>query len=90
VFWGRHSQELAIYNSEFEPPEYTSVSNMMYTTKWHPLLQRKYALLKVHIYQRIKYALLKVALQGSIATLVYMLVIHSNNHCKVATHNDGL
>jgi hypothetical protein len=42
------------------------------------------------LYQRIKYALLKVALQGSIATLVYMLVTHSNNHCKVATHNDGL
>jgi hypothetical protein len=32
----------------------------------------------------------KAALQGSIATLIYVLVTHSNNHCKVATHNGGL
>jgi hypothetical protein len=42
------------------------------------------------LYQRISYVLLKVALQGSIATLIYPLVTHTNNHCKVATHNDSL
>jgi hypothetical protein len=39
------------------------------------------------LYQRILYALPKVALQGSIATLIYVLVTHTNNRCKVATHN---
>jgi len=34
--------------------------------------------------------LLKVALQGSLATLIYLLVTHTNNHCKVAMHNYGL
>ena len=52
------------------------------TTKLHPLLQHKYVLLK--------YVLLKVALQGSIATLIYALVNCTNNRCKVATDNDGL
>jgi hypothetical protein len=33
--------------------------------------------------------LLKVALQGFIVTLIYLLVTHINNRCKVATHNDG-
>jgi len=32
----------------------------------------------------------KVALQGSIATLIYVLVTRTNNRCKVATHNGGL
>jgi hypothetical protein len=32
----------------------------------------------------------KVALQGSIATLIYPLVTYTNNCCKVATHKDGL
>jgi hypothetical protein len=31
-----------------------------------------------------------VALQGSIATLIYVLVTYTNIRCKVATHNDGL
>jgi hypothetical protein len=31
-----------------------------------------------------------VALQGSIATFIYVLVTYTNNRCKVATHNDGL
>jgi hypothetical protein len=42
------------------------------------------------LYQHINYALLKVALQGSIATLTYALVIPTNNRCKVATHINGL
>ena len=32
----------------------------------------------------------KVALQGSIATLIYVLITRTNNRCKVATHNGGL
>ena len=32
----------------------------------------------------------KVALRGSVATLIYALVNYTNNHCKVAMHNDGL
>jgi hypothetical protein len=32
----------------------------------------------------------KVALQGSIATLLYLLVTHNNNRCKVATNKDRL
>jgi len=31
----------------------------------------------------------KVALQGSIATIIYPLVTHTNNRCKVATHKMG-
>jgi hypothetical protein len=42
------------------------------------------------LYQRIYYALPEVALQGSITTLRYALVIPTNNHCKVATDIDRL
>jgi hypothetical protein len=31
-----------------------------------------------------------MTLQGSIATLIYVLVTHANKRCKVATHNGGL
>ena len=42
------------------------------------------------LYQRIYYVFLKVALQGSIATLIYALVTSTNKHCKVATNIDKL
>jgi hypothetical protein len=35
------------------------------------------------------YALQEVALQGSIATLTYVLVTLTNNRCKLATDIDG-
>jgi hypothetical protein len=41
------------------------------------------------LYQRICYALLKVALQGFIATLIYVLVTPTNKCCKVATDMIG-
>jgi len=41
-----------------------------------------------NIYQHILYVLPKMALQVSIATLIYVLVTHTNNRCKVAMHND--
>jgi len=42
------------------------------------------------LYQHIKYVLHKVTLQGSIATLIYVLVTCTDKRCKVATHNGGL
>ena len=42
------------------------------------------------LYQYIYYVFLKVALQGSIATLIYALVTSTNKHCKVATNIDKL
>jgi hypothetical protein len=41
------------------------------------------------LYQRIIYVLPEVALQGSIATLIYVLVTLTNNRCKLATDIDG-
>ena len=42
------------------------------------------------LYQHIYYVFLKVALQGSIATLIYALVTSTNKCSKVATDIDKL